>query len=100
MNVNKAWLEDRLMLFISTLERCRDLTAVQEDKKLFERDIDTAKEWIELLSKSVNGKEVVDIILAPYTAKHFGDYWKQDPWGSLEMEALQNLRTAVKDYWR
>lgn len=96
MQIAVTWLENKIEELISIIEKCRDSTTFDEERKLYDRNIEMAREGlIDLKTKSY--QEVIDVILSPYTDKYFGDYWKHEPWGRIEMEALVNLQVSIKN---
>ncbi len=95
MEANVNWLAHKISEFISIVEGCRDATAFDHDRELYNRDIEVARKWLDQLRDEGTYEEISDFILSPYSAKYFGDYWKQPPCGDIEMEALESLRSDI-----
>jgi hypothetical protein len=97
MEANQRWLVNKIVEFISLVKHCLDSTTVEVDRKLFAQDIEVAEGWLVRLDLGNRYDEVSAEILSSQTGKQFGDYWKQSPYGDLEMDALESLRAAIRD---
>ena len=88
-------LQTLLLDFLETVYQCATKTLSTSDKQLFTNDLLTVCNW---LIKLHRGEEVTLIaceIVDCSTTKQFTDYWKGDPWGSLECEALNQLQKQI-----
>ena len=95
MKISRDQLEQKILDFMAIVHECYANTNYSNDRSVYARDITEAAGWIAELRSGVDAGDVVDKILNPATAKHFGDYWRQGNWGDREAEAFEKLKAAI-----
>jgi hypothetical protein len=91
-----TWLQERVTVFVGTLEDCFRETTFAQDRTIFSRDIAVAANWIVELQRGEEPERVVERILSTDTDKHFTDYWRNGEWGERSAIALEELRSAIR----
>ncbi|MGH8551399.1 MAG: hypothetical protein ACRERU_22885 [Methylococcales bacterium] len=77
------------------VHECYQNTNFADDRAVYAQDLMEAMGWIVELRVGRNVRMIVDKILSPATAKHFGDYWRQGNWGDKEANALKMLKDSL-----
>jgi hypothetical protein len=94
---NRRWMEEKILEFMTIIDDCLNSTTYANDRPIYMSDLVTAARW---LIKLYKGESVIDIyheILSDKTNKHFGDYWRYDPWGENEATALATLQEKIRN---
>jgi len=89
-------LSSAIRAFVAVIEMCLRETAFVEDRHLYLDDLAAANRWLTRLGAGEAATSIAAEIIAPATAKHFTDYWRQGVWGDLESTALETLQRAIR----
>jgi hypothetical protein len=96
-NKDKRWLEERIIEFMTIIDECISATIYANDRQIYMSDLVTAARWLMSLCKGEQVSNICREIFSDKTSKHFGDYWRQGPWGESEATGLANLQEQIRN---
>ena len=93
---NDGWLKEKIIEFMIVIDDCLSSTSYSNDRPIYMSDLVAAARWLMKLYKGEPVSNIYREILNDKTNKHFGDYWRQGPWGENEAIALANLQEQIR----
>jgi hypothetical protein len=99
-NEEIQWLQEKILEFMAVIDDCLSSTIYTSDRPIYINDLAISSKWLIRLHKKESVDDICREIISKGTAKYFGDYWRQGPWGDNEMTALNILQQKVKEKFR
>jgi hypothetical protein len=94
---NEIWMRDKIIGFMIIIDDCLNSTTYSDDRPIYMGDLVAAAKWLMSLYKGEPIIQIYSEILSHKTNKHFGDYWRQGPWGEKEASALALLQEQIRN---